>query len=138
VNDREQRIDSLLNELLRLSDAELRLLHLGWEEVDPEQRDLAWQTVRGVTWREPGKRLMENARSTLAKWVNNSATWTGFGFSAVPTSTGSGMNMADVRREALPAVLDAVGALIAEDELAADQREVLLAPWQRVAPQGPP
>jgi hypothetical protein len=138
MNATEQRIDVLLQGLLRMSDAELRLLHLGWEEVSAEERDSAWQTVRGVVRRDPGKKYMEAAQSRLAKWVNNSATWTGFGFGQVATGTGSGMNLADVRTAALPAVLDAVGEIIAEDQLSDDQREALLEPWHRVVPQTNP
>ena len=135
MNEAEQRIEALLDELLGMSDAELRLLHLGWQEVSAENRNLAWRTIKGVVGREPGKKAMELARSRLAEWVNNSATWTGFGFSAVPTGMGSGTNMADVRRAALPAVLDAVGEIIAEEELSDEQREALLEPWHRVRPQ---
>ena len=98
MNDREQRIDALLRDLVRLSDAELRLLNLGWEEVPAEDRDSAWQIIRAVVRRDPGKELMQRAQNRLAKWVNNSASWTGFGFGEVATGTGSGMNMADVRR----------------------------------------
>ena len=138
MSETQQRIDVLLDELLRLSDAELRLLNLGWQEVLPQDRDSAWQTVRAVVRREPGKELMERAQDRLAKWVKNSATWTGFGFGEVATGTGSGMNMADVRREAIPAVLDAVGEIIAEAELTDAQKEALLGPWLSVVSERTP
>src|SRR3954447_3685615 len=135
MNGTEQRIDALLQELLRMSDADLRLLHLAWEEVPAEDRDAAWQTIRAVVRRDPGKKLMEKAQSRLAQWVNNSASWTGFGFGEVATGTGSGMNLADVRRGALPAVLDAVGEIIAQNELSPAQRQTLLEPWHRLVPE---
>src|SRR3954468_19023233 len=107
MNGTEQRIDALLRELLRMSDADLRLLPLAWEEVPAEDRNAAWQTIRDVVRRDPGKKLMEKAQARLAQWVG----------------TGSGMNLADVRRGALPAVLDAVGEIIAQDELSPAQRQ---------------
>jgi hypothetical protein len=133
MNAKDKRLEALLKELLRTSDADLRLLRLSWDEVPGADRAAAWQVVKRVVQRDPGKSLMEDGRSRLAEWVNNSATWTGFGFGEVATSTGSGMNMADVRRAALPALLDAVAALIAEDDLTDDQRAALLEPWSSIA-----
>ena len=132
MTPKEERLDALLKEILRMSDADLRLLRLNWDEVRSEDREAAWQVVKRVVQGDPGRSLMEEARSRLAEWVNNSATWTGFGFGEVPTSTGSGMNLADVRRAALPALLDAIAALIAEDELTDDQRTALVEPWSSV------
>jgi hypothetical protein len=134
MNEKQQRIEALFKELRRMSDADLRLLRLSWDDVASADRAAAWQVVRDVLRREPNEKLMDLARSRLAEWVNNTASWTGFGFGEVPTGTGSGMNMADVRRAVLPAALDAAAAIIAEEELTADQRAALLEPWSSVAP----
>lgn len=134
MSDIERRLDAIFAELLRMSDADLRLMRLSWDEVPSEDREAAWQVVRGVVRREPKDKLMDLARSRLAEWVNNTASWTGFGFAAVPTGLDSGTNIADVRRAVLPAMLDAAAAIIAEDELTPEQRAALLGPWSSVAP----
>jgi hypothetical protein len=124
----ERRLDALFDRMLRLSDAELRLIALSWAEANGDDRGLAWDSVRAILDEQGRTDMMDDVRSTLSRWVNSYLTATTVEYGTFLTNPGSGMASADVRREALPPLLDAAAAIVTGDRLERGEAELLLRP----------
>ena len=128
MTDARRALDTLFDRLFRMSDAELRILRLAWEDESQEERARAWASARPLLDDPARAELLERARSALATWVNSYLSATAIEYGSFLINPGSGMNPSEVRRGAIPPVMDAAVAIIAGDELEPSEREVLLAP----------
>lgn len=128
----EERLDALFDKVARLSDAELRLLRLAWNEGDAERRHEVWRKVRSIARGEGGEDLLEGARARLAAWVNNYLSATSIEYGTFLTGAGSGMDPSAVRAEATAPVMDAAAAIVAANGLEAAERELLYEPVARL------
>jgi hypothetical protein len=127
----EDRLQALFDRISRLSDAELRLLRLSWNEGDAQRRAQIWKKARSVARKRDREDLLEDARSRLAAWVNNYLSATSVEYGTFLTGAGSGMDPTAVRADVLPPVMDAVAAIVAADGLEPEERELLYEPISR-------
>jgi hypothetical protein len=128
----EDRLQALFDRISRLSDAELRLLRLSWNEGEAQGRAEIWQKARSVARKRNREDLLEDARSRLAAWVNNYLSATSVEYGTFLTGAGSGMDPTAVRADVVPPVMDAVAAIVAADGLDPEERELLSEPMSRV------
>lgn len=123
----QERVDLLFDRFERMSDAEFMMLRSVWEGEDPTAREEAWTMVKAALRANRRDKMLDEARNRIASWVNNYPPRGTF-----PDATGqmslSGLDQASVRKAAIPPMLDAVAATIADDGLNQDDRWVLLKP----------
>jgi hypothetical protein len=123
----QERIDQLFDRFERMTDAEFMMLRSVWEAEDPRAREAAWTMVKVALRSTRRDRLLDDARNRIASWVNNYPPRGTF-----PDATGqmslSGLDQASVRKAAIPPMLDAVAATLADNGLNQDDRWVLLKP----------
>jgi hypothetical protein len=75
--------------------------------------------------------MLETSRDRLARWVNDlGITWAGAYERSIVVP--SGVDQGNLRRNAVPAILDAIVATLAEDLLTTEEREALLEPLRHV------
>lgn len=129
----ERRLEAFFARASHLSDAELLILRVVWDEQDETTRAIAWRKVKRVVRAKQRADLLENARSRLAEWVNNYLTATAMEYGNF-LITRSGMDLGTLRLSALPPLLDAVAAIVATDGLDASEETALLEPFTRLAP----
>jgi hypothetical protein len=87
----------------------------------------AWKAVREVVSATHAERDLDHLRAEVGAWATHLGSITG-------QEAGSGMAdilMADARRAAAPAILDAAVALLLGARLPERHRTVLLVPWMR-------
>ena len=127
----QERVDRLFDRFERMPDAELIMLRSVWETEDATAREEAWTMVKVALRQKRRDGMLRDARDRIAAWVNNYPPRGTF-----PDATGqmslSGMDQASVRQAAIPPMLDAVAATIADDGLSQDDRWVLLKPIEAI------
>lgn len=123
----EQRFDELFSLVLRLGDADLRLIRAEWDAGDPAERGSAWNKVRDTVKKQHREDLMADARDTIARWAD-SLSAAQFEFGPFMTKPSGGMESPNVRREAIPPVMDAIASVVAADGLDPSEREMLSGP----------
>lgn len=132
----EGRIDSIFVALGRMSDADLIAVRGAWMGGDADVREGAWTKARAAARRDPRSRMLDQGRDRLASWVNDvGITWAGAYNRSVVVP--AGMDQGNLRMNAVPAVLDAMVAVIFDDELTDDERDALLEPLRRVTEPPP-
>jgi hypothetical protein len=123
----QERVDQLFDRFEHMSDAEFMMLRSAWEGEDPRAREGAWTMVKVALRASKRDKMLDEARNRIASWVNNYPPRGTF-----PDATGqmsmSGLDQASVRKAAIPPMLDAVAATIADNGLNQDDRWVLLKP----------
>lgn len=130
VSSYEDRVERVFAPLTRMGDADLIALRGIWTGGDAVLREEAWTKARGVAPRDPRGKILDQCRDRLASWVNDTGlTWAGaFNRSVVVPS---GMDQGNLRMNAVPAILDAIVAVLFEDVLDDDERDELLEPLRR-------
>jgi len=122
---RNAELDALFDRLPRLDRGDLLALAAEHAEGDPE-REAAWETVRQVVSAnhlEPG---LDEVRVRVGTWATHLSALT-------VQQLGAGLSdqlLAEARREAAPAVLDAAVAFLLGAMIAEGQRAALLRPWE--------
>jgi hypothetical protein len=120
-------LDELVARLPNLDRGTLLALAAAHDGPDPD-RERAWDDARVVVRRERMEQDLDRLRDDVGRWATRLGAVTG-------QEAGSGMTellLADVRRGAAPAVLDAATALLLGDRLTEADREALLRPWRQV------
>ena len=125
-------LERMFDHVQRMSDAELVMLRVVWDGEDETARTLAWRQVKAVARSEHREDLLGEANSRLAAWVNNYLTATAVEYGNFLINAGSGMDAGELRRRALPPLMDAVAAIVGAGELDADQKDALLEPFNSV------
>lgn len=120
-------LDALFDRLPGLDRGELFALAGAHGSRDAARED-AWTAARKVVTDDHLERALDRLRSEVGAWATHLGSITG-------QEAGSGLSdllMADARRAAAPAVLDAAVALLLGDRLPERDSEALLRPWNRV------
>lgn len=111
-----------------MSDAELVMLRVVWEEQDAHAREDAWANAKSIIKRQKRERLLEEARARLSAWINNYLAAAAVEYGTLLINPGSGMDASSVRRAAIPPLMDAVAATITSDVLDASLQAALVEP----------
>ncbi len=124
---RRASVADLLADLPYLDRGELLAL-AGAQKNEQAARRAAWRAVEDAAASRDGGRDLDRLRDEVAGWATRLGAIVG-------DEAGSGLvdlMLADVRRAAAPAVLDAAAALLYRDDLSEPDRAVLLAAWRSV------
>jgi hypothetical protein len=120
-------LDALFARLPGLDHGELLAL-AGEHGTEHQAREHAWETVHRVVSAEHVERDLDRIRSQVGSWATQLGSIAG-------QQIGSGMSdepMADARRAAAPAVLEAAVAYLLGTRLPEPDRAALLRPWESV------
>jgi hypothetical protein len=125
----DRQLDELFGQVTRVPNSQLVFVRAMWNLADESARAEAWRNVNRVVETHHRQELLEETRSKLAMWVNGDTRGWGlhYGNSLMPSYTEL-VDAVNVRRDALPPLLDAAAAIIAADGLSSEDRETLLAP----------
>jgi hypothetical protein len=107
---------------------ETRALGGAWQAIAQADRDRAWARVRTLLRRTRRERLMGDVAEEIERWgrAQGGSPWTWeFG-------TMTDVDRSDIRRAAMPALLDAAAAVILRDALDSADRDVLVGPWEAI------
>ena len=133
---RDAALDEVFATLEKLNDPDLVALSGVWTGGDAEIRGQAWSKVRSVPRDDPRAHSLEQARDRLASWVNDlGLTWAGAYERSIVVPQGA--DQGNLRRNAVPSILDAVAVTLFADLLTADERDELLAPLRHVTDPEP-
>lgn len=128
----EQEVGELLDALEQLEETDFRELAAKWAEQPAESRERGWHHAKKIITRRGLGDLLDEAREEIAGWAAAAPS----DFAGIEGLLGRpGMHVTG-RQAAVPALLDAVVGLLAADELDADEREALSAPWRAVSLDG--
>jgi hypothetical protein len=131
MTDRARTLDDLFAAIARLSDSDLVALSGVWTGGDADLRGEAWAKVRGVARTDERAHALEQARDRLASWVNDlGITWSGAYERSIVVPQGA--DQGNLRRNAVPPILDAIAATLFAELLTADEQGELLAPFSHV------
>ena len=131
----EDRLEQLFSDLFRLSDGELRSVRLIWESENQFDRRRAYERARETIDREHRMDLVDEAQSGLTRWISGYLTGTTAEYGGFLTGARSGMDTGEVRRGAIPPLMDAVVAIVSGDGLDTDEQDILLDPMKQVIAQ---
>ena len=127
ASEPRSELDDLFDRLPGLDRGELLAL-AGAHGVKDPARVEAWRAANKVVTADNVERDLDRLRTEVGAWATHLGSITG-------QEAGSGMSelvMADARRAAAPAVLDAAVAYLLEARLTERDRTALLRPWMRV------
>ena len=128
----EDRLNRLFADIFRLTDMELRAVRLVWENEDKDARVEAYGKARSTIDAKGRMPLVEDAQSTMRKWMGNYLTATTAEYGGFLTGPNSGLDAGEVRRGSIPPVMDAVVAIVGADGLLPEERELLMGPVTQV------
>jgi hypothetical protein len=128
----EDRLEKFFADLFRLTDGEVRAIRLIWESENQFDRRRAYEKGRDAIDREKRMDLVDEAQSGIKRWIANYLTGMTGPYAGFPTGSGSGMDTGEVRRGAIPPLMDAVVAIVAADGLDLEEQDILLGPMSQV------
>jgi hypothetical protein len=127
----EARVDRVFAAIDKFGDTDLLAMSGAWTGGDAQLREDAWTKVRAAVRHDPREKVLDESRDRLARWVNDlGITWVGAYNRSVVVP--SGVDQGNLRRNAVPAVLDAIVAMLFDDLLDDEERDELLEPLRRV------
>jgi hypothetical protein len=118
--------------LPHLEMSELLAMSAAYENADPEARDAARESATGTARRRGRKDDLRNAQSAILQWAGSDISPSSL-FTLERISR-SDQVLGDVRRKAIPALLDAATACLLDADLEPDIAAVLRAPWSAAVP----
>jgi len=127
----ERGLERVFTAAARLNNPELTMLYAIWATGDAQRRDLLWAVGKARIRRTKRGGLMAAARSQLAEWTNAGQISVAAG-SAVGIDLQHGGDTGTIRRQAMPALLDAALAVVAADGLSDCDRAFLMQPLRSV------
>jgi hypothetical protein len=127
----EMRLEELFARVMRMPNEDLAVLRGTWNDADERLRTDAWRNVKLALDLRDRTDILETTRARMAAWAFGQRG--GFEVNYGTLMGANPMDGADIRREALPPLLDAVAAIIAADSLTADDRRVLLEPLDAIS-----
>lgn len=103
-----------------------RVLAAAWRSADPGARQAAWREVRREADLAGRTDALEALRREIELWgrAAGGSPWTW------EWATMTDIDRSDVRRGAMPALLDAAAAILLRDRLSTASVDVLLGPWE--------
>jgi hypothetical protein len=132
----ERGINQVFRAARRLENAELVVMRAVWEDADTALRQRAIEAAKARIRRTERTDLVDGARSEIQTWIQQSLSQTESALGSGSAEVHLGYDVASVRRNAVPPLLDALMAVIAADGLADSQRATLLKPLRHVAHPG--
>jgi hypothetical protein len=131
LDSQEARVDRVFTALGKMSDSELLAMSGVWTGGDAALRETAWAKVRATLKRDGRAKVLEESRERVARWVNDTGiTWAGAYNRSIVVP--SGVDQGNLRKNAVPAALDAIVAMLFDDVLDDEERDELLEPLRRV------
>lgn len=119
-----------------MSEADLMVMSSAWTGGDKDARERAWSKVRATSTKDQRSKELKESRDRLAQWVNDlGITWVGAYERSILVP--QGVDQGNLRRNAVPAILDAVVAVLFETELTEEERDELLEPMRRATDPEP-
>ena len=79
--------------------------------------------------------IVDEAQTAILRWLGNYLSATTAEYGTFLTGAGSGLATGEVRRGAIPPLMDAVVAIVADRGLEPDERDLLLDPITQVIAQ---
>jgi hypothetical protein len=127
----EQRVDGVFAALDKMTNGDLMTLSGAWTGGDADLRKDAWTRVKEMPKKDASAALLDQSRDRVARWVNDlGITWAGAYDRSIVVPAGA--DQGNLRRNVVPAILDALAAEIFTDLLTDDERDELLAPLRAV------
>ena len=124
-------VDGVFLALSKLVDADLIALSGVWMAGDAEVRKEAWSRVGAVPGDDRRAQSLARGRDRLASWVNDlGITWAGAYERSIVVP--SGADQGNLRRNAVPAILDAMAGILFEELITPEERDELLEPLRHV------
>lgn len=124
--DAETALDNLFVGLSRMTDLDLRRVRLAWDAQDARRRSGIWRRALRLIHENDRDQLLAQSRERLAAWANDFAS----GRSGTPEDASWDMDRLDARAATVPAVLDAVVAIVAGDGSEVVDRSFLSTPFR--------
>ncbi len=118
---------AFLQTLPELDRGELLALSAAYRSSDAQDRDAARAVVREVVDRLRCAPTLDSVEQEILHWAETEGAGSGVYAFATP---GGDLLLADLRKQAAPALLDAAAVLVVGNALDAVSRRVLLAPWR--------
>ena len=122
-------VESFLERLRDVDQGQALALAAAWRAADESRRRLAWRAVRRAARGAEGERALKNAQSAVMDWSNS---WTPIPMYGYPGTGVLAEDLAQVMREAVPALVDAVSALVVGGAIDGDDFDALFGPWRSV------
>jgi hypothetical protein len=130
----EQRLEELLARVGRMPDEDLALLRSAWNGGDAQARAVAWQKAKRAIEARGRDDLMNETRERLAGWAHGQRLGFALEYGNLMADPRSMLAGPELRRDALPPLLDAIAAIVASGGLDADDTAVLLEPLSVLSP----
>ena len=121
-------VEDVLDTLDGLDEADMLALKALWDDQSGAMRERAWRHAKSIIERRGLDDSLYWAREAVAAWAGAART----DFSGIEGLLGRPGTQVCGRQVAVPAVLDAVAAILARDELSADEEATLSTPWAEV------
>jgi len=123
-----QAVSALLGRLPRVTAVEAQRLTSFWKGIPMEERDRAHHEAQEAAVSSGRRRVARFAQEEALRWLDATPA------AAAPLgphgeTSARVRDWAQMRREAFPAVLDAVAGLVLSDVLDAPARDALVGPW---------
>jgi hypothetical protein len=122
-------VESFLERLREVDKGQALALAAAWNAADEPRRRLAWRAVRRAARASTDKRALRDAQSAVMDWSNS---WTPIPMYGYPGTGVLAEDLAQVMREAVPALVDAVSALVVGGLIDGTDFETLYGPWRSV------
>lgn len=118
-------LDELLGLLPELDTARLLSISAAYRTADPEQRDASREAARRVAAKRHKDDALDELRGSIAQWAAADLPRPGV---VIVTGFADDLVLADLRQQAMPALLDAATVLLLGRALGKTHRDVLLGP----------
>jgi hypothetical protein len=122
-------VESFLERLRDVDQGQALALAASWKAADESRRRLAWRAVRRAARAAKGERALKDAQSAVMDWSNS---WTPIPMYGYPGTGVLAEDLAQVMRDAVPPLVDAVSALVVGGLIDSADFEVLYGPWRSV------
>lgn len=120
-------VESFLERIGDLDEGAALRLEAEWQGADERRRRLAWRALRRAARQAGREGAVEAAQSAIADWSQERSPLiytVGFG--------AAGEYRADVMRKAVPALVDAISALVVGGLIGGEEFEALYGPFRAV------
>ena len=123
----EPAVERFLDRLELLGDDDLLRLVAAWEGGSGERRKAAWRSARRAAAAGKREDAIKRAQSAVLSWSNRRSPLISDTFAG--TFAAGNQMSGDIARNAMPALVDAVGALVVRDAVPAEVFEELYGPF---------
>jgi len=117
---------AFLDRAAHLDPDRTRVLGAAWRAIDPDERHAAWAVIKAEAGGTGRGAQLDQLRTEIELWgrAAGGSPWTW------EFATMTDVDRSNVRRAAMPALIDAAAAILLRDRLDDAVRDTLLAPWE--------